>query len=726
MFLAMSAFEHTHQYATLPGSKWLRLLRILSFDGEEAVCSLEAFDMDRLPEYDCLSYTWGDPMSRGLYPPGALQDELSTSCDKQVRHADGSIIRVTENLVQAMKRLTELGYSSALDSPTPHYLWIDAICINQGDNCEKSSQVAMMDFIYSRAENVVVWLGEEDFHTAGALKVMEALAEVDYTRLEKAPYYDDFDAFTAYDTLVEAGEALGLPYIEAGEWRDYAAFLQRKWFERIWVLQEKVFAKKTEVLVGPHRLPWDYITEAASVLKQSGLANPLQALYLFAVDGYDYYRNGTVSKLFEDRLSNYQIFSELSKTQSIQKRLETLLYYSKRLNATQPLDHVFAILGIWDPTRGGSLGSNNIRVDYTKSVTSVYVEATILAIEESGSLGILSLLDGQPSNTSLPSWVPDYSQKTTILPLIPWPHGPNNRRSKRWNASRGLSFRRQREMDDRSSHKLSVQGLHLDVIEDVGPTYHEIDRDYQWAELLQVLLNGEARDQHPGQPSDFESFWRTLIKDTFRNQSAGKDAEEAFAALVTDRIQGLCAKVQGLKESVQILHANKGDLIQLEQELNELDKLQPRLERTRKMIQQLYERVPRTHAWSQACKDFEQRPGDTSSSRVEDTNENKHSDDGLEDANTSASILRDVESSFWAAYSGRRLFRTKTGWFGISNQNLQNGDSVWILAGAETPFLLRRRSENDWLMIGDAYIHGAMEGEATEKLPDTLRSIDLV
>jgi hypothetical protein len=623
--------------------------------------------------------------------------------------------------VHALKRLAEFGYSSGLDSPTPHYLWIDAICINQGDNVEKSSQVAMMDVIYSKSETVVVWLGEEDFHTAGALKVMEALAEVDFTKFKETPYYDDYDAFTAYDTLIEAGKALGLPSIEAGEWRDYAAFLQRKWFERIWVLQEKVFAKNTEVFLGPHKLSWDYIIDAASILKQSGLANPLQALYLFAVDGYDYYRIGSVSKLFEDRLSNYQIFSELSHTPSIPKRLETLLYYSKRLNATQPLDHVFAILGIWNPIRGGLLGPKRIQVDYTASIASIYAEATLFAIEESGNLGVLSLLEGRPSTTNLPSWVPDYSRKTAILPLIPWPHESTSRRSNRWNPSRGLSFRHRFEMDDRLSPKLSVQGFEVDVIEDLGPTYQQIDREYQWAELLEVLLNGHNQAQVSRRPFSYEGFWRTLIKDSFRSQPAGKEAEEAFAALLIDRMKGLYGQVYGLKESIQILRANQGNLDQLKQESSELHRLLPQLERTKKLLQDLSERVPQTRVWSEACKHCEdEKRNDTIG--IEDSN-NK---DQNYDADAAISMLRDIESSFWAAYSGRRLFRTKTGLFGISNQALQKGDSVWILAGAETPFVLRNENGHEWLVVGEAYIHGVMEGETTEKLPDTLSRILLV
>lgn len=722
--MAMSNSQSTHQYTPLPGPKWFRLLRVLSITEEEAVCSLEAFDMTKLPKYDCLSYTWGDPMSRDLYPPDTLQNEMSASCDKQIRHADGSIIKVTENLVQALKRLAKFGYSSSLDNPIPHYLWIDAICINQEDNVEKSSQVAMMDVIYSRAETVVVWLGEEDFHTAGALKTMKALAEVNFNTFEETPYFDDYDAFTAYDTMIEAGKILQLPNIEAGEWRDYAAFLQRKWFERIWVVQEKVFAKNTEVFVGPHKLSWDYIIEAASILKQSGLANPLQALYLFAVDGYDYYRNGTVSRLFEDRLNNYQIFSDISKIATAPTNLETLLYHSKRLNATQPLDHVYAILGVWNSIRDELLGTEYIRVDYTASVADVYTGATLMAIRESGNLGILSLTESRPSMTApgLPSWVPDYSQKAGILPLTPWPRGASTKwPSKRWNASRGLAFGFQPDTEDKVSHRLAVEGFRLDVIEDLGPTYQQIDREYQWADLLQVLLNGHIQGQVSGRPSYYEGFWRTLVKNSFRHQPAGKEAEEAFAALVVDRVRSLCAQVHGLKESIQILQTNKEDLTQINEQTSELDELEPLLERTKRLLQKLSERVPHITTWSKPCEHCEGEKQNGSFMMESSTDGDMNNGE-----NRTACMLRDIESSFWAAYSGRRLFRTKTGFFGISNQALQKGDSVWILAGAETPFVLRNRDGKKWLVVGEAYIHGVMEGEATENLLDSLSNILLI
>jgi hypothetical protein len=39
-------------------------------------------------------------------------------------------------------------------------LWVDAICINQKDNDERTSQVGMMRKIYERSTEAIIWLGE--------------------------------------------------------------------------------------------------------------------------------------------------------------------------------------------------------------------------------------------------------------------------------------------------------------------------------------------------------------------------------------------------------------------------------------------------------------------------------------------------------------------------------------------------------------------------------------
>ena len=66
------------------------------------------------------------------------------------------------------------------------------------------------------------------------------------------------------------------------------------------------------------------------------------------------------------------------------------------------------------------------------------------------------------------------------------------------------------------------------------------------------------------------------------------------------------------------------------------------------------------------------------------------------------------------AYAWRRLFRTQSGYLGIGPQSLQIGDVVSILPSSNVPFLLRQVEDNRYRLIGDAYVHGIMHGEALE------------
>ena len=47
---------------------------------------------------------------------------------------------------------------------------VDAVCINQRDESEKAVQVRMMGSLYSRAEEVIVWLGPASDDSDYAMK----------------------------------------------------------------------------------------------------------------------------------------------------------------------------------------------------------------------------------------------------------------------------------------------------------------------------------------------------------------------------------------------------------------------------------------------------------------------------------------------------------------------------------------------------------------------------
>jgi Heterokaryon incompatibility protein (HET) len=79
----------------------------------------------------------------------------------------GMKIQITVNLDAALRRLRL--------PDQPRLLWVDAICINQGDIIERSRQVRIMRDIYANAKTVVVWLGEAENKDALAFKPLHRL-----------------------------------------------------------------------------------------------------------------------------------------------------------------------------------------------------------------------------------------------------------------------------------------------------------------------------------------------------------------------------------------------------------------------------------------------------------------------------------------------------------------------------------------------------------------------
>lgn len=104
---------------------------------EEINCELVAVGVEdkAIASYEALSYTWGTE---------------KFSCNIFIFN---SLVKVTQNLYEALRHLR--------DKKEKRALWVDALCINQQDVKERSSQVLLMGRIYSAVRRVVIWLGTE-------------------------------------------------------------------------------------------------------------------------------------------------------------------------------------------------------------------------------------------------------------------------------------------------------------------------------------------------------------------------------------------------------------------------------------------------------------------------------------------------------------------------------------------------------------------------------------
>jgi hypothetical protein len=60
----------------------------------------------------------------------------------------------------------------------------------------------------------------------------------------------------------------------------------------------------------------------------------------------------------------------------------------------------------------------------------------------------------------------------------------------------------------------------------------------------------------------------------------------------------------------------------------------------------------------------------------------------------------------------RRMIRTAKGWLGMGPSSLRVGDRVFVVPGANIPLIMRRLDPGHYQVVGEAYIHGIMHGEA--------------
>ena len=120
------------------------------------------------PLYTALSYYWG------------------TTARSSLIEIDGYGLPITANLEGALWRLRDKGEV---------VLWVDALCINQDDDCEKNQQVLHMSHIYSTAKKVVCWVGDSSCSTKHSLELLRGVPPVvTYTKFEAGAIFGLMDA----------------------------------------------------------------------------------------------------------------------------------------------------------------------------------------------------------------------------------------------------------------------------------------------------------------------------------------------------------------------------------------------------------------------------------------------------------------------------------------------------------------------------------------------------
>ena len=325
------------------------------------------------PEYEALSYVWGEEEVEEyiLISHGTSEDAIADGGPRFRR------LGIRPNLEAALRHLRRLD--------SPRTLWIDALCINQADNAEKSMQVQRMSQVYRLAHRVLVWLGP------GSSESNHALSTLRYLGQQVAVTTDNFTMMSP-DATEKRWFHRGhdLPY-SPHTWAAIESLFRNSWFTRLWIIQEIVLANRFAVLQCGHD------TIGAPTFRSA-----VQCLR---------YKESLPS----DSFSALVVSIHRAIGTKIGDTFNTVLANTRTANCRDPKDKIYGMLALIPPQL--ALG---ILPDYGSTPTAdIYRDTFLLYATQSRRLDLLSYVNCSDYKSAVPSWVPDWSNQSALDGCIP-------------------------------------------------------------------------------------------------------------------------------------------------------------------------------------------------------------------------------------------------------------------------------------------------------------------
>jgi hypothetical protein len=531
-----------------------------------------------------------------------------------------------------------------------------------------------MNLVYQNATQVLVWLGPDDEQVAAdAVRMVLNLQSV----------FADDNAHAAFRKAHT--EDLGKQ--DSGPWRPIAKLSMLPWvrsiallyyttrytnrccqFHRIWIAQEIGTGTPATLFWGDAEIDWDVLSEVVGVLNQR--YHHLRTRFHIGTPNIRY--------LWRRFVEPAQTFDEFHNRGSFIYEL----HRARHMLAEDPRDRVYAFLGHFSIRRAG--GSNpdsalaGIVADYSRPVDEVYRDVAIRGLSDAKTLIILSAthcsVRRSPSNDSrrnsarsatispsptspLPSWVPDW--RNIARHIVGTPDTPHRAAG---STVPNLTI-------DSSSGILHIHGVHVDTI-----SIHSWVINGTAFHLHRPKNNTTHRTRHKTHP--MKALWQTVCNNNLpititERYPTNEPAFSAFAQTLTNAAIG----IDRTRDPSSI----------------------PAQEHMATAAAYLLRAIPPS----------------------EDSNDVLSPDlQALARENAGDAFKWCHEASLVTRY--RRFAVSAQGYYILGPDTMQEGDTVVVLHGGKTPFLLRRREEGEeegsgWLLVGECYVHGIMAGEALER-----------
>lgn len=537
-------------------------------------------------------------------------------------------------------------------------LWVDALCIDQANYVERGEQVSVMRSFYSSAWSILGFLGPEANASGKALRLLVTLATI---------YDNKEECVRVRENLMQ-----GIHNHEPGSWLALNRLMLRPYWERLWILQELVMGGfRTVLLCGSEDIPWQVFCRGISVIhfelwvaRHEGIQADIQQSIIDPSDEtYDFDATPQLDHVFKDSWVLTEIQESRSKEPASFSRLLEVVNVCKCVDAR---DKVYGVLGIMDPKL-----SANIVPDYTADLATIMITTAMAYISTYGNLALLRDANMWGA-AGAPSWVPDWTWGGRSRDCRPddglTPENSDVSMERRpYCADRGIIF----TMPVYRGRYLDCQAVIFDYVDGLGAN--------PAAGITAIVQS-------------------TGVKKSVYGDSNNEISWHLGVALYAGRRR-------------RVTHSSA--LLHLPRTMDEAKEHFTRLG-WQHFIQDLYH-YRRWVSWSESNASLVIGGRELR----EHCSSTKMQEDGAD------------EQDYWTAHHAwvrtalagmRRLVTTTGGRFGWApcargvppgdGIEVQRGDTFAIFPGCSTPILLRPTEDvSVYRVIGEAYVHGLMDGE---------------
>ncbi|KAJ4982518.1 hypothetical protein SVAN01_11988 [Stagonosporopsis vannaccii] len=673
---------HAQIYPQDLNGRIIRLLNVEPGDVESRLhCSLKETSLDDTSiSYYALSYCWG-----AGHPP------VEITCNS---HS----LLITPSLHSALLEYRRRGVNMPL--------WVDAVCINQLSIPERTAQVRMMQAIYSNAACVVVWLGEAEATDGPALEVLKAInapwASICDPQGRNIPIFTgqnnaNHDATVAARVSDKGFDAL-------------AAFLLRPWFSRMWIVQELVCASELTIWCGQDTLNEGFpVLEAAARLFMLYNCNVKVQLATISMEDKEAQGIGRSKMMCAGRLWGFKTFKDKGFSGIL-----WLLLITRYFDATDPRDKIFALVGLASNVSEGL-------VDYSKSYKDIVQDLSHMFLDNRIPTTSGSVLDlwscitrDEKDDLSGPSWVVDWLKLSNSLytPMMTQYESekPTIQRVPEIQFSKAegdATFHVRGSVFDTITHIVSSPVAMRELVpqSELNTSQH-LPGFLKWHTEAIMTVATASTDQdtiyRATGESLYDAFWRTLCcnRSALRPSTPPVD-DSSYAAW--KRLLDLHQELINMETMFRRVGKRQTTIL-CSTAFVVLTGLTYHFRRQKFLLVALPLSLPPLIKWINQAFDaalqilvyglYKQYAQQSMQTQLDQ---------------------RDFENSHSQWTQGRQFGVTTQGLMGWVPLAARVGDNIGLFAGCRVPFVMRKW-EDGWKVVGDAYVHGVMngEGEASE------------